>query len=81
MAQTIKNLYHEWRPNVELVAIKPEYADRMYISGFLGFISTTYKREMVAHQGVKEVWTCSVCGNSFEDELHKPKFIRTDRID
>ena len=79
MAQTIVNLHHDWRPQVELKAIKPQYEDRMYIAGFLGFISTTYKREIVAHQGFEEVWTCEKCGEPFESEFHKPKIIRTDR--
>ena len=60
MAKTIINLHHEWRPKVELVAIEPEYADRMYISGFLGFISTTYKREMAIYPTSEAMYLTSV---------------------
>lgn len=78
MAQTTINLHHEWRPRVELEAINPVYETRMYISGFLGFIGTTYKKELVKHDGLKEIWTCEDCGRPFEDEFHKPKIIRAD---
>jgi len=80
MAQTTINLHHEWRPSVEIKPINPVYETRMDISGFLGFIGTQYKKEMTKCDGYEEVWTCAKCGRPFEDELHKPKIIRTDRI-
>lgn len=81
MAQTRQSLHHEWRPNVEIRPVNPVYETRMYISGFLGFVGTEYKKEMVSCDGHEEIWTCTVCGKSFEDELHKPEIIRTDRAE
>ena len=80
MTQTTINLHHEYRAKVEIKAVNPVYETRMYISGFLGFIGTTYKKEMIKCDGYEEIWICSVCGRNFEDEFHKPKIIRTDRI-
>jgi len=80
MAQTIQNLHHEFIPVVEIRAVNPVYENRMYVSGFLGFVGTTYKKEMVSNEGFEEVWTCKKCGEPFESEFHKPKIIRTDRL-
>ena len=80
MAQTVTNLHHQWRPVVNIEPINPVYENRMYVSGFLFFIGTQYKKEMVSCDGYKEIWTCCVCGRPFEDEFHSPKILRADRL-
>ena len=80
MATSTVSNHHEWRPTVRLEPINPKYEDRMYVSGFLFFIGTQYKREMVSHEGMKEIWECAFCGQPFEHEYHSPRIIRTDRI-
>ena len=75
-----QSIHHEWIPKVEIEAINPVYEYRQYISGFLGFVGTEYKKEMVSNEGFKEIWTCLKCGEPFESEYHSPRIIRTDRI-
>lgn len=76
---TISN-HHEFRPKLEIKAKNPVYENRMYVSGFLGFISTTYKKEMISCDGDEEIWTCAFCGEPHEHECHKPRIIRMDRF-
>jgi len=80
MATSTASNHHEFRPKVEIKAKNPVYQDRMYINGFLGFISTTYKKEMISCDGYEEIWTCAFCEQPFEHEYHSPRVIRTDRI-
>ena len=80
MAINKLSLHHEWPPRVRIEAINPIYENRMYVSGFFGFVNTTYKKEMVSNDGFKEIWTCKKCGRPFEDEFHSREIVRLDRI-
>ena len=80
MKISIVSNHHEFRPKMTLEPINPKYEDRMYVSGFLFWFGTQYKREMISHEGMKEVWTCAFCEQPFEHEYHSPRIIRTDRI-
>lgn len=61
---------HEYINHVELVPKNPVYRDRMYISGFLGFISTTYKNELISHDGFESRYYCGVCGEDAKSDKH-----------
>jgi len=80
MAKTNKTLHHEFIPKLEIKAINPVYENRMYVTGFLGFVSTTYKKEMVSCDGYDEVWTCAICGEPLESEFHKEEILLVDKF-
>jgi hypothetical protein len=74
MAQAKISLHssrHYYCPNVEIVPINPVYEDRMFVSGFLGFVNTTYKRVLIKHDGYKELWSCGICGNDANHVFHQ----------
>jgi hypothetical protein len=78
MAQTITSFHHDYEPELTIEPINPRYEDRMYISGFLGFIETQYKKEMVGNDGHKEIWMCRKCGREREHKFHYPEIIKVD---
>lgn len=81
MATNTTNLNHEFRPQVSIEPVNPKYELKPFVSGwFLGF-NTEYKKVLISHDGLKEVWTCVTCGRTFEDDLHKPKVVKIDRHD
>ena len=57
---------HQYVRCVDIQPKNPVYKERMYVNGFLGFISTTYKNELISHDGYIEKEYCGVCG---KDEL------------
>jgi hypothetical protein len=62
---------HEYVNCVEVRPKNPKYKERMYINGFLGFISTTYKKEMISHEGYETIHYCGVCGEDEKSDKHK----------
>ncbi len=80
MATQRTTLHHEPTAQVELKPTNPVYENRMYISGFLGFISTSYKKELISYDGVEEIWTCKKCGLPLDDAIHQPEIIKANTI-